>query len=97
MDFSTLREIIESAGYEVRSYSGRGMYGDYCLGFTTDYSDFHTAADLVNAAEMVRRYYDNVDKAFTLQDFLDVLEDATTDSMGCSTIVYFPRVKWEEY
>ena len=24
--------IIENAGYEPRSYSGRGMYGKYCLG-----------------------------------------------------------------
>jgi hypothetical protein len=95
MDFNTLIEIIEEAGYTPYSYSGRNMYGDHCVGFTTDENEFATCAMIVGAAEQVRRNNDTLDTAFTLVDFLDVLSDAKTDSMGLSTVVYFPHVKWE--
>lgn len=36
MNSERLIELIEEAGYEPREYSGRGMYGKYCVGFTTD-------------------------------------------------------------
>ena len=36
MTSKQLKDIIEMAGYETRSYSGRGMYGKECLAFTVD-------------------------------------------------------------
>jgi hypothetical protein len=32
----TLRDRLEKAGIETRSYSGRGMYGKTCLGAVAD-------------------------------------------------------------
>jgi hypothetical protein len=99
MDFNTLIEIIEEAGYTPYSYSGRGMYGDSCVGFTTDDNQLKTAINLVNAAKwltldlLTYNVPSNLADVFDL--FLDTLGGAKTDSMGRSTVVYFPRVKWE--
>lgn len=32
MDAKALIKRLQAAGHEVRSYSGRGMYGRYCVG-----------------------------------------------------------------
>lgn len=34
--FVAVKSACESLGYDVRSYSGRGMYGRSCLGIETD-------------------------------------------------------------
>ncbi len=74
-------DAASSAGYNVRSYSGRGMYGDSCLGIVAD----NVIATVVNVLLNI-----NIDEQY---DFLDVFESARTDSMGMSDIVYFPKLK----
>lgn len=37
---SQLQEILENLGYQVREYSGRGMFGRKCLGIVTDEEPF---------------------------------------------------------
>src|SRR5690606_19366002 len=51
MDARKLIGAIESAGYEARSYSGRGMFGKECVGaeVSRDESAFALAAKLVLA------------------------------------------------
>lgn len=90
MDFNTLIEIIEEAGYSAYSYSGRNMYGASCVGFTTDDNEFVTAANIFDSAKSWDDGSWNI-----IEPVLDILRGAKTDSMGLSTVVYFPRVTWE--
>lgn len=87
MDFNTLCEIIEEAGYSPRSYSGRGMYGKQCVGFTFEGNTLDAVADLFEVAA----YYDH-----GVFELARVVKSAQTDNMGMDTVIYFPRVKWAE-
>lgn len=84
-----LQQLIEEAGYETRSYSGRGMYGKECLGVCTEN---------VNVIAFI---YDIMETSFD-QDRADLEEDimqireAKTDSMGKGMIVYFPNVPYNK-
>lgn len=70
---------------EVRTdYSGRGMYGKECIGFVTkEYSTFLMALTVVLINSM---RYASLDNTIEWSELTDV----RTDSMGLSTIVYFP-------
>ena len=80
MDATQLKQIIEDAGYEARSYSGRGMYGKECVGVTC-----HSEITLI---------FDMMDHASRNQ--IKELKGCITDSMGRSIIVYWPSVAWSE-
>jgi hypothetical protein len=43
MKAETLIETIEATGREVRSYSGRGMYGRRCVGVSLGRGDYGSA------------------------------------------------------
>lgn len=67
---------------ELRAYSGRGMYGDVCLGLVvSDVTDLAMVILTVAAEDM--------DLAETLA------RSIRYDSMGHSTIIYWPRITWE--
>lgn len=86
MTSKQLQDIIEMAGYETRTYSGRGMFGKECLAFTADSetSSFAVAADLMAAA---------IDAG---EDFIapviEAMRGIRTDSLGRGTVFYFPGV-----
>lgn len=94
VDPRKLIEALEEAGYEPRSYSGRGMYGRTCVGVTTDrYTpEFKLGVDVALAASAM---FDDMDE---LVSFLEDLsgEGCSTDSMGLGTITYFPSIPWPE-
>lgn len=84
------RTHIENAAYEADldteediywEYSGRYMYGEKCFGIVGSVSDF--ARFLV----MLTYLDDGPDEAYELS------QRVNTDSMGRSTIFYFPGVK----
>jgi hypothetical protein len=79
---------IEAAGYEARSYSGRGMYGAQCVGVDLDrgVSEFRLAIDLAVAC-----VHDGESEQVAELGHLAT----SSDSMGLGSIVYFPSVKWE--
>ena len=79
-----LIEIAESADLNVRSYSGRGMYGKECVGITGSTLQ-HVLADLVLAE------FD-----FDKEDLAYLIRAARTDNMGMDTIVYWPNLQWPE-
>lgn len=79
--YERLTEIIESAGYEAESYSGRGMYGKQCVSFSAEVRDMSALADLVERAE-------DTDEA------ADILRGMTTDRLGLGTVFYWRRVAW---
>ena len=81
-----LISIIEGAGFEVRSYSGRAMYGDECVGFTFDGEDSRAIAELI---ESTQGDYEQV------MELANALRNSRTDSMGRSAIMYFPTYQME--
>ncbi len=90
MTSKQLQDIVEAAGYETRSYSGRGMYGKECLAFTADSetSSFAVAADLIAAALDAGEDF--------VEPVLAAMRGIRTDSMGRGTVFYFPRVSAED-
>lgn len=87
MDAKKLIEVIESANYEARSYSGRGMYGRECVGIELRQgtSQFGVGVAVANMA-LTLGYED------LAEDLMDLR--VASDSMGLDTIVYFPNVAW---
>lgn len=83
--FTLLRACTEDEGLgEVRTdYSGRGMYGDECIGIDlASVSDFSTI--LLNVADEDREF------ARSLAD------RQQSDSMGLGVIIYFPGLQAPE-
>jgi hypothetical protein len=79
----SLVSLLDLEDEDVREdYSGRGMYGDTCLGFVTDKSDVRIG---IAFAEV-----------FGFDDAWDLSVNVRTDAMGRSSIVYFPGVKVEQ-
>jgi hypothetical protein len=83
-----LVDLIICAGYSVRSYSGRSMYGKECLGVTCD--DTHKL--IVDVIEQAIEE-DNGENS-VIEDTLEVMKDSRTDSMGRSSIIYWPSVEF---
>ena len=83
MEAIEFAKIINEAGYEFRSYSGRGMYGTQCIGVVTDKGIFQTLADFIELCE------DTADAA-------EMVEWTISDSMGRDIILYWPNYEWSE-
>lgn len=89
MKFSDIKDAIESMDYEVRSYSGRGMYGKQCLGVETSLPATQFLLGLVGTFCENANNVDNVDD---VADFVETLIHVSTDNMGRDTIVYWPSI-----
>ena len=80
---SAMQMILENSGtdeFEARSYSGRCMYGETCLGVTTGGGNLgRLFALIVESADEDNR-----------EELGETLRSMATDSMGRGTIVYFP-------
>ena len=74
-----LKELVEEEGYNLRSYSGRGMYGATCVGVTVG----STANFLMKVAARLG------------EEGLEALGEACTDNMGLDYIVYWPDTPWD--
>lgn len=75
---------------EIRTdYSGRGMYGRTCLGYTGEdviMFAFHLAITLTETARM------HEPELFDVEEYLIMMGNPSMDSMGRSTIYYWPNV-----
>lgn len=73
-------------------YSGRGMFGRICFGFSTN----APGAELKFAVEMLQNIKDIEEK----DDVMDILERmsecACSDSLGLDTIYYYTRLQWSD-
>jgi hypothetical protein len=78
--------------FEVRKYSGRGMYGKNCVGFTTD-----RPHDLLIALVMILKDLSDDATYDDLPYADDLFGNVATDSMGLSSIIYFPGWEFEIY
>jgi hypothetical protein len=82
-------------GAEVYSdYSGRGMYGERCFGIVHNGSSAKVALAIVDALRSAAfRTLDDpdwFDMDEVMSDAEDILRRASEDSMGLSSITYFP-------
>lgn len=87
-DSNWFKSVIEQIGYATRSYSGRGMYGNCCLGVELEKPLGRFFADLLQEWE----YRDDL----RYQVAVDAFNSMKTDSMGLGIIVYFEDVQWTD-
>jgi hypothetical protein len=79
-------EAADAAGLQVRSYSGRGMFGRQCVAVEAGSAPeacFKLAAAIADAAA------DANEAAQLIED----LADACSDSMGVGVVIYWPFVE----
>lgn len=88
-EYQLIVEAFENCGETVQSYSGRGMYGKRCLGVTCD----NPMATLLS---MIDSFTSQAGDMGEVQDLIQELGRPQTDSMGLSSILYFPDVEWQE-
>lgn len=93
MDAETLIDLIERAGEEPQSYSGRGMYGRKCVGVVCK-NAFDMLADISDAAIGVGDDDDGHDSV--LYAWIRLMRRTQQDSMGRDIIIYWPSVEWPE-
>ena len=104
MELKLLKSLIEAAGYEAYSYSGRGMFGRECVGFTCP--DVNTAiADLFEACmaqdmeddEHADEHVKSVSQVMEEHGALcEVIRKSAYDSMGLDKVLYFKSVEWQD-
>lgn len=82
-------QVCNDIGLEVRSYSGRGMMGDECIGVTGSNTHTILAQIIIALCEMGEEGVEAADH-FTRDGAV------RSDSMGMDGIVYFPRLSWLE-
>lgn len=103
-------EVAEHAELVPRSYSGRGMYGDRCVGIdrTTDGQDIHVGEcmqrmmysimqmldDEYVSSEDYDPFQNRSPKAKLLWDLADKMGKVSWDSMGLGQITYWPRIEF---
>lgn len=71
-----------------RTYSGRGMYGDTCLGVTFAHGD---VLRFLYALMFVHRGQ-GADPDDIVEDIAEIMDGTRTDSMGYSTLHYWPSI-----
>lgn len=90
--------ICEAAGnlpYCVRSYSGRGMYGETCLGVVLELSDT-IAVFFLELVEIILDLTESRNVDGTLRDVKKLAKSSRVDSLGMNnTILYFPFLPYE--
>ena len=88
-----LAEALEGCAsgiYGIRSYSGRGMYGDTCLAVNVDrgFSAFSLGVQLA--------VFLDEDDEHREHDRVELVElEVREDSMGRGGVVYFPGITWD--
>jgi hypothetical protein len=80
-----LKELLDGLGYDVCSYSGRGMNGKRCIAIHVD--DSNGLQKLMS--EMVEHAGDNPEDT---QWLAKVVRNTRMDSLGKRYVIYFPTV-----
>ena len=76
-------EALEDAGYEPKSYSGRGMYGKSCVSVSGDEDE------RVSAWEIAKSLWWNAPDG----EAMDIPEPRQ-DSLGLGIVLYWPSFEW---
>ncbi len=76
-----LIEALEEGGWEVRSYSGRGMFGRTCV-------SVRDGDEKASAWDIAKHLFSAYDGAF------DRLPEPSQDQLGLGIVLYWPRYEW---
>lgn len=89
-------ELVGEFEEDVRlGYSGRGMYGEACVGYTGENLPLFSAKLAYALAQQDDPEIEDM-AAHELLDAIADLPDASTDSMGRGIIYYWPGIRCEE-
>lgn len=97
-----LDNALSASDVELReNYSGRGMSGRTCIGVVGSRSDLDTfERELAKGIALESNDGGPIYMDYAIDEFLDALDEVTTlsreDSMGLSTIRYYPYITVEE-
>ena len=72
------KQVLENLGFEVREYSGRGMYGE-----TTD------ALIVDSKSTVIEAILENIDGFESIKELIVKISKAREDNMGKSDIVIY--------
>jgi hypothetical protein len=89
-----MQDLVEAAGYEPYSYSGRSMYGAKCLAVDPGKDLGWFISDIIEALKQCS-YNDDDDSRAEHTAAVEAFRDMRTDSMGRGIVVYFPGVPFE--
>lgn len=84
-----IEQLLENAGFEPRSYSGRGMYGKQCLAVEagSPFDILSAVLEVVSWSDTPKEDADTLAKAFKC---------VRTDSLGLGVVVYFPNIPYDK-
>ncbi len=85
--FDKLVDAIEEAGFEARRYSGRAVYGRFCLGI-------ECSSPISCVMQIVSNACENADEVSEIAELCEALSDPSTDNMGRDAIVYWSSIPW---
>ena len=85
LDPKKVKRLFRKAHYKPRRYSGRGMFGRFCLGVDIDRhtTPFQVAVDLCEAG--------GTEGVAICRALVPLAEE---DDNGFGTVLYFPRIEW---
>ncbi len=82
-----IQKLCENTDLNVRSYSGRAMYGRQCLAITCE-----GAGQFIN-----QLLHSAVDEGLDTEDLREIADACATlreDSMGLDRVIYFPVIEF---
>lgn len=82
-------ELLVERGGNVRSYSGRGMFGKQCLALCIEYY-FQNIFGFI--AECVAIIDDESERL----DVAKIFSQTRSDSLGRGSVYYWPDIAWDE-
>lgn len=85
----TLRDACDNLGFSIRRYSGRAMYGSYCLGIDVERGDSAATVAFRLALELT-----SMGAADLLEDLASV--EWSEDNLGLGSIVYASSYRWPD-
>lgn len=99
---AVLEDALNQADVELReNYSGRGMYGDTCIGVVGEHDELENFERELAKAATLDKYKDHhptdySDPEAVVETFIEELDaiagQRRSDSMGMSSIYYYPRL-----
>ncbi len=98
MNTQRIIELLENADLEVRTdYSGRGMYGKTCVGVVLNNNSGSIAGFVASLMTQVVLDATILDEACNdVAALEEMFANTKEDSMGLSTILYFPQLRTDK-
>jgi hypothetical protein len=92
MKLETFDDIVSDAGYELESYSGRGMYGAQCasIRMNVDEAPYQIMARITEAVLDHRHEEIDIER-----DWLKLMAQTRTDSLGLGIVLYWTNMAWD--